>query len=132
MLAMSLVQSNSRNRVYIKVISKRATKQETELRVTHAAELVAEGQAYSSITTHVAAKYNISRRRAKEITSNAYLLLKDDIEEGGLNRPEMTAKLVFTLETAMYRAMGEKQYSAVASNAKVLIKLTGLEVKIKN
>ncbi len=58
---------------------KRATKQETELRVAHAAELVAEGQAYSSITSLVAAKYRISRRRARQITSNAYLLLKDDI-----------------------------------------------------
>ena len=89
-------------------MSNRATKKETELRVAHAAELVAEGQAYSSITTHVAAKYNISRRRAREITSKAYLLLKDDIQEGDLNRPEMTAKLVCTLETAMYRAMREK------------------------
>ena len=111
---------------------KRATKQETELRVAHAAQLVAEGQAYSSITSLVAAKYRISRRRARQITSNAYLLLKDDIEEGDLNRPEMTAKLVCTLETAMYRAMQEKQYSAVASNAKVLMKLIGLDAKIKN
>ena len=55
-----------------------------------------------------------------------------DIEEGDLNRPEMTAKLVCTLETAMYRAMQEKQYSAVASNAKVLMKLIGLEAKIKS
>tara|TARA_B100000214_G_C23556264_1_gene440757 strand:+ start:116 stop:280 length:165 start_codon:yes stop_codon:yes gene_type:complete len=47
-------------------------------------ELVAEGQAYSSTTTHVAAKHNISRRRAREMTSNSYLLLKDDIEEGAL------------------------------------------------
>ena len=61
--------------------SQRATKQETELRVAHAAELVAEGQAYSSITSLVAAKYGISRRRARQITSNAYLLLKDDLEE---------------------------------------------------
>ena len=44
----------------------------------------------------------------------------------------MTAKLIFTLVTAMYRAMQEKQYSAVASNAKVLMKLIGLEAKIKN
>ena len=108
---------------------KRATKQETELRVAHAAELVAEGQAYSSITTHVAVKYNISRRRAREITTKAYLLLKDDIEKGDLNRPEMTAKLLCTLETAMHRAMREKQYSAVASNAKVLMKLIGLDSK---
>ena len=54
-------------------------------------------------------------------------MLKDDIEEGDLNRPEMKAKLVCTLETAMYRAMQEKQYSAVASNAKVLMKLIGLD-----
>ena len=108
-------------------MSKRATKHETESRVAHAAELAAEGQAYSSITTHIAAKYNISRRRAREITSNAYLLLKDDIEKGDLNRPEMTAKLLCTLETAMYRAMHEKQYSAVATNAKVLMRLLGLD-----
>jgi len=120
------------NILCISVVSIRATKQETELRVAHASELVAEGQAYSSITSLVAAKYGISRRRARQITSNAYLLLKDDIEEGDLNRPEMTAKLICTLETAMHRAMQEKQYSAVASNAKVLMKLIGLEAKIKN
>ena len=39
------MESNHRNWVYIEVISKRATKQETELRVAHTAELVAEGQA---------------------------------------------------------------------------------------
>ena len=59
-------------------MSKRATKQEAELRVAQ----VAEGQAYSSITSHIAAKYGISRRRARQKTSNAYLLLKDDIEVG--------------------------------------------------
>ena len=62
-------------------MSKRATKQETELRVAQSAELVAEGQSYSSITSLVAEKYRISRR-ARQITSNAYLLLKNDIEEG--------------------------------------------------
>ena len=108
---------------------KRATKQETELRVAHAAELVAEGQAYSSITTHIAAKYNISRRRAREITSNAYLLLKDDLEEGDLNRPEMTAKIMCVLENAMFKAMQQKQYSAVAANAKVLMRLVGLDTQ---
>ena len=108
-------------------MSKRATKHETELRVAHAAELVAEGKSYSSITSLVAAKYGISRRRARQITSNAYLLLKDDIEKGDLNRPEMTAKLVCTLENAMHRAIQEKQYSAVATNAKVLMRLLGLD-----
>ncbi len=113
-------------------MSKRATKQETELRVAHTAELVAEGDVYSSFTSVVDPKDGISRRRAKQITSNAYLLLKNDIEEGDLNRPEMTAKLICTLETAMYGTMKEKQYSAVASNAKVHMKSTGLEATIKN
>ena len=44
----------------------------------------------------------------------------------------MTARLLCALETAMHRAMQEKQYSAVASNAKVLMKLVGLEAKIKS
>ena len=35
-------------------------------------------------------------------------------------------------KTAMHRAMQEKQYSAVASNAKVLMKLIGLEAKTKS
>ncbi len=44
----------------------------------------------------------------------------------------MTAKLLSNLETAMHRAMQEKQYSAVASNEKVLMKLVGLEAKLKS
>ena len=46
-------------------MSKRATKQETELRVAHASRLVAEWQAYSSIASLVVAKYGISRRKAR-------------------------------------------------------------------
>ena len=64
-------------------MSKRATKQETELRVAHAAELVAEGQTFSSINSHIAAKYGISRRRTRQITFIAHLLLKDVIVNSG-------------------------------------------------
>ena len=106
---------------------KRASKKETETRVAHAAELVLEGQAYSAVTSLVAEKYDISRRRARQIASNAYLLIKDDVEEGDLNRPEMTAKLIAILESAMYLAMKKGQYSAVAANAKVLMRLIGLD-----
>ena len=106
---------------------KRASKKETETRVAHAAELVLKGQAYSAVTSLVAEKYDISRRRARQIASNAYLLIKDDVEEGDLNRPEMTAKLIAILESAMYLAMKKGQYSAVAANAKVLMRLIGLD-----
>ncbi len=73
---MVLMKSIHRNRVYIEGMSLRATKKETELRVAHAAELVVEGEAYSSITTLIAAKYAISRRRARQNTSDACFLLK--------------------------------------------------------
>ena len=39
----------------------------------------------------------------------------------------MTLKLICTLETAMHRTIQEKQYYAVVSNAKILMKLAGLE-----
>ena len=41
--------------------------------------------------------------------------------------PAMTTKLIFTKETAMHRAMQEKQYYVVVSNVYVLVKLFGLE-----
>ena len=44
----------------------------------------------------------------------------------------MTSKLVSLLDNTMHLAMKGKQYSAVATNAKVLIKLIGLEVKTKS
>ena len=108
-------------------MSKRASKKETETRVAYAAELVLEGQGYSAVTSLIAEKYTVSRRRARQIASAAYLLIKDDVEEGDLNRPEMTAKLIAILETAMYEAMKKGQYSAVAANAKVLMRLIGLD-----
>ena len=61
-----------------------------------------------------------------QIASNAYLLIKDDIEEGDLIRPEMTAKLIAILGSSIYLAMKKGQYSAVAANAKVLMKLIEL------
>ena len=113
-------------------MTKRATKKETALRVAHAAELVADGKSYSSVTSLVAEKYTISRRRARQIASSAYLLLKNDVEEGDLNRPEMTAKLLCVLENAMFQAMQKKQYAAVAANAKVLMRLIGLDTQEVN
>ena len=77
----------------------------------------------------MAEKYNLSRRQSRRIASAAYLLIKDDVQEGDLNRPEMTAKLMATLEAAMYKAMKEKQYAAVGSNAKVLMRLIGLDTQ---
>ena len=108
-------------------MSKRASKKEMETRVADAAELVLQGQAYSLITSHVAEKYSISRRQARRIAADAYLLLKEDIVQADLNKPEMSAKILNVLESAMFQAMQKKQYAAVAANAKVLMRLIGLD-----
>ena len=113
-------------------MGKRASKKEMELRVADAAELVLQGQAYSLITSHVAEKYNISRRQARRIAADAYLLLKNDFEEADVNKPEQTAKLLNVLESAMFQAMQKKQFSAVAANAKVLMRLIGLDTQEVN
>ena len=76
-------------KVYYLILLKRVTRQETELRVTHADELVDEGLAYSSITNLAAAKYGISTRKARHTIYIENLLFIDDIEKGDLNRPEM-------------------------------------------
>ena len=113
-------------------MSKRASKSEIQNRVNFAANLAAEGQSFSLITSQVAEKYSISRRQARRITASAYNLLKDDIQEGDLNRPEMTAKLLNTLESAMYLALKKGNYSAVAANGKVLMRLIGLDTQNVN
>ena len=105
---------------------KRASKFEKDTRIREAADLVIEGQAFSLITSYMSEKYTISRRQARRITVDAYKVISSDIEESDLDRKEMTSKLVCLLENAMHLAMKENKYSAVAANARVLIKLLGL------
>ena len=46
-------------------------------------------------------KYNFSRSWANLIANAVIHLLKDDIQEGDLNRPEITKKLMATSDTAI-------------------------------
>ena len=89
--------------------------------------MVIEGQAFSLITSFMSQKYTISRRQVKRITVDAYKVISSDIDESDLDRKEMTSKLVCLLENAMHLAIKEKQYSAVAINARVLMRLIGLD-----
>ena len=72
-------------------------------------------------------KYTISRRQARRIGVESYKVISSDIEESDLERKEMTSKLVCLLENTMHLAMKEKQYSAVATNARVLMRLIGID-----
>ena len=120
------------NKAKIKFMHKRASKFEKDTRIREAADLVIEGKAFSLITSYMSEKYTISRRQARRITVEAYKVISTDIEESDLDRKEMTSKLVCLLENTMHLAIKEKQYSAVASNAKVLMRLLGLDVLRRN
>ena len=54
-------------------------------------------------------------------------MIKYNDEQGNLEPPENTTKLIAILESAMYLAMKKGQYNAVAANAKVLMRLIGLD-----
>jgi len=120
------------NKAKIKFRHKRASKFEKDTRIREAADLVIEGQAFSLITSYMSEKYTISRRQARRITVEAYKVISTDIEESDLDRKEMTSKLVCLLENTMHLAIKEKQYSAVATNAKVVMRLLGLDVLRRN
>ena len=108
-------------------MNKRASKFEKDTCIREAADMVIEGKAFSLITAFISQKYSISRRQARRITIDAYKVISSDIEESDLDRKEMTSKLVCLLENAMHLAIKEKQYSAVAINASVLMRLIGLD-----
>ena len=120
------------NKAKIRSMHKRASKFEKDTRIREAADLVIEGQAFSLITSYMSEKYTISRRQARRLTVEAYKVISTDIEESDLDRKEMTSKLVCLLENTMHLAIKEKQYSAVATNAKVLMRLLGLDVLRRN
>ena len=120
------------NKAKIRFMHKRASKFEKDTRIREAADLVIEGQAFSLITSYMSEKYTISRRQARRLTVEAYKVISTDIEESDLDRKEMTSKLVCLLENTMHLAIKEKQYSAVATNAKVIMRLLGLDVLRRN
>ncbi len=107
----------------------RANKQETELRIGEAAQMLAQGHSSSVITSHVAETYSLSRRQARRITASAYELLVQDLEETDLSRPMMVAQLIANLQSGIQKGLMHNQPSAVASCSKQLIQLCGLAAK---
>ena len=105
---------------------KKANKKEMELRVGDAAALLAQGHSCTVVTTQMAENYRLSRRQARRITASAIALLTEDIDEINLERPQMVAKLLVTLEQGMQKALLHNQAAGVAACAKQIINLCGL------
>ena len=70
--------------------------------------------------------YGISRRQARRVTSAGIDLIVQDFEEINLERPQMVAKLIVTLEESMQKGLINNQSSGVTACAKQIISLAGL------
>ena len=105
---------------------KKATKQEMEVRTSKAAELLAIGHSATVVTSKVAEIYGISRRQERRVTFAGKDLIVKDFDEINIERPQMVAKLIVTLEQGMQKGLLHNQSSGVAACAKQIINLAGL------
>ena len=110
---------------------KKANKQEMELRAGFAADLLAQGHSCTVVTTRVTDEHKLSRRQARRITAKAMDLIVQDFEEINIERPQMVAKLIVTLEQGMQKGLLNNQSSGVAACAKQIINLAGLAADCK-
>ena len=105
---------------------KKATKQEMGVRTSKAAELLAIGHSATVVTTQVAEIYGLSRRQARRICAAGISLIVKDFDEINIERPQMVAKLIVTLEQGMQKGLINNQSSGVAACARQIISLAGL------
>ena len=105
---------------------KKANKQEMELRAGFTADLLAQGHSCTVVTTQVTEEYELSTRQARRITAKAMDLIVQDFEEINIDRPQMVAKLIVTLEQGMQKGLLHNQSSGVAACAKQIINLAEL------
>ena len=105
---------------------KRANKQEMDARTSKAAELLAKGHSATTVTSEVAEIYGISRRQARRVTAAGMDLIVKDFDEINIERPQMVAKLIVTLEQGMQKGLINNQSSGVAACARQITSLAGL------
>ena len=95
-------------------------------RVDAALLMLQQGRSASATVSHLAEMHGISRRQGQRIVAKAYQLLRDDIEQAGINRHQEVAQLVHTLHEAMAKALASGHASAVVGCSRELRELLDL------
>jgi hypothetical protein len=113
-------------------MSKRASKNEIELRKSEAFKRLCEGEPSTFVVSAMAEKYSISRRQSRRIVAEAYDVVKQDLLEMDINRPEALARMIFMLEKGMFESLKAKNYAAMAACAKVLARCIGIDAPVVN
>ena len=76
--------------------------------------------------------YGLSIRKARRICAAGMSLIVKDFDEINIERPQMVAKLIVTLEQGMQKGLLHNQASGVAACAKQIINLPGLGADSSN
>ena len=113
-------------------MAKRANKNEIELRKSEAFRRLCEGEPSTFVVSAMAEKYSISRRQSRRIVADAYDVVKQDLLEMDINRPEYLSKMIFMLEKGMFESLKAKNYAAMAACAKVLARCIGIDAPAVN
>ena len=91
-----------------------------------ALNLLLKGTSASAAVSLLAEQEGISRRQAQRYVRQGYQQLQIDIENCGVDRVPMVAKLVHLLESTLVIAMEHRQCSAAVGAARELRELLGL------
>lgn len=98
----------------------------TAARVDIAAKELLKGRGASSVVAFLSETQGLSRRQAQRIVGRAYRLITQDLEEAAVDRRELTAQLVNTLQEAAAAALERNHITGAVSACRELRELLGL------
>jgi hypothetical protein len=103
----------------------RATAQQTADRIDHLQGMILEGEPNTSCLTFARQTWGVSRSQGYRLLKKAWVQIKDDIDESGIDRQELLSWTIQTLMAAAGQAMQQKNPGAVVSAIRQLDHMTG-------
>ena len=104
----------------------RATATEIAERVEHLQGMILAGQSNTVCLTFARQTWGISRSQGYRLLKKAWVQIKDDIDESGIDRQELLSWSIQTLMAAAGQAMQQKNPGAVVSAIRQLDHMTGI------
>jgi len=98
----------------------------TAARIEFAAKELLRGRSASAVVALLSETEGISRRQAQRIVGKAYGLIVQDVEAAGVDRRELIAQLIATLQEASASALERGHITGAVAACRELRELLGL------
>jgi hypothetical protein len=95
-------------------------------RIDLASKELLRGRGAAAVVAFLSETEGISRRQAQRIVGRAYGLIVDDVEKAGVDRRELTAQLIATLQEASASALEKGHVTGAVAACRELRELLGL------